>query len=102
VAAAALGRTIAPLVATQADLQERYEAAKADALRDPLTTLGNHRAFHEELDHQVEASLRYGVPVSLLLIDLDEFKAVNDSKGHAGGDRILRGFGQLLNAAIRR
>src|SRR5690606_15259525 len=49
VAAAALGRTIAPLVATQADLQERYEAAKADALRDPLTTLGNHRAFHEEL-----------------------------------------------------
>ena len=102
VAALALGRTIAPIVATQADLQERYEAAKADALRDPLTTLGNHRAFHEELDRQVEASLRYGVPVSLLLIDLDEFKAVNDTKGHAGGDRILRGFGQLLNAAIRR
>jgi diguanylate cyclase (GGDEF)-like protein len=102
VAAAALGRTIAPLVATQADLQERYEAAKADALRDPLTTLGNHRAFHEELDRQVEASLRYGVPLSLMLIDLDEFKSVNDTKGHAGGDRILRGFGQLLSAAVRR
>jgi diguanylate cyclase (GGDEF)-like protein len=102
VAAAALGRTIAPLVATQADLQERYEAAKADALRDPLTSLGNHRAFHEELDRQVEASLRYGVPLSLMLIDLDEFKSVNDTKGHAGGDRILRGFGQLLNAAVRR
>jgi diguanylate cyclase (GGDEF)-like protein len=102
VAAAALGRTIAPLVATQADLQERYEAAKADALRDPLTGLGNHRAFHEELDRQVEASLRYGVPLSLMLIDLDEFKSVNDTKGHAGGDRILRGFGQLLNAAVRR
>ena len=102
VAAAALGRTISPLVATQADLQERYEAAKADALRDPLTTLGNHRAFHEELDRQVEASLRYGVPLSLMLIDLDEFKSVNDTKGHAGGDRILRGFGQLLNAAVRR
>lgn len=102
VAAAALGRTIAPLVATQADLQERYEEAKADALRDPLTSLGNHRAFHEELDRQVEASLRYGVPLSLMLIDLDEFKTVNDTKGHAGGDRILRGFGQLLNAAVRR
>ena len=102
VAAAAIGRTIAPLVATQADLQERYEAAKADALRDPLTTLGNHRAFHEELDRQVEASLRYGVPLSLMLIDLDEFKSVNDANGHAGGDRILRGFGQLLNAAVRR
>jgi len=102
VAAAAVGRTIAPLVATQADLQERYEAAKADALRDPLTALGNHRAFHEELDRQVEASLRYGVPLSLMLIDLDEFKSVNDTRGHAGGDRILRGFGQLLNAAVRR
>ncbi len=102
VAAAALGRTIAPLVATQADLQERYEAAKADALRDPLTNLGNHRDFHEELDRQVEASLRYGVPLSLMLIDLDEFKSVNDTRGHAGGDRILRGFGQLLNAAVRR
>jgi diguanylate cyclase (GGDEF)-like protein len=102
VAAGALGRTIAPLVATQADLQVRYEAAKADALRDPLTTLGNHRAFHEELDRQVEASLRYGVPLSLMLIDLDEFKSVNDTKGHAGGDRILRGFGQLLSAAVRR
>ena len=102
VAAAALGRTVAPLVATQADLQERYEAAKADALRDPLTSLGNHRAFHEELDRQVEASLRYGVPLSLMLIDLDEFKSVNDTRGHAGGDRILRGFGQLLSAAVRR
>lgn len=102
VAAAALGRTIAPLVATQADLQERYEAARADALRDPLTGLGNHRAFHEELDRQVEASLRYGVALSLMLIDLDEFKAVNDTKGHAGGDRTLRGFGHLLNGAVRR
>lgn len=102
VAAAALGRTIAPLVATQADLQEQYEAARADALRDPLTGLGNHRAFHEELDRQVEASLRYGVALSLMLIDLDEFKAVNDTKGHAGGDRTLRGFGHLLNGAVRR
>lgn len=102
VAAAALGRTIAPIVATQADLQERYEAARADALRDPLTGLGNHRAFHEELDRQVEASLRYGVALSLMLIDLDEFKSVNDTKGHAGGDRTLRGFGQLLNGAVRR
>jgi len=102
VAAAALARTVAPLVATQADLQVRYEAALADALRDPLTALGNHRAFHEELDRQVEASVRYGVPLSLMLVDLDEFKSVNDTKGHAGGDRILRGFGQLLTAALRR
>lgn len=102
VATMALRRTIAPVVANQADLQERYETALADALRDPLTGLGNHRAFHEELDRQAAAALRYEVPLSLLLIDLDDFKAVNDTHGHAGGDRVLRGFGQLLGIGLRR
>jgi diguanylate cyclase (GGDEF)-like protein len=101
VAAIALRFIIAPMVATQADLQERYEAALAAALRDPLTGLGNHRAFHEELGRQVAASLRYDVPLSLLLIDLDEFKAINDGRGHAGGDRVLRGFGGLLAGSLR-
>ena len=101
VAAIALRRIVAPMVAKHADLQERYEAALADALRDPLTGLGNHRAFHEELARQVAASLRYQVPLSLLLIDLDEFKAINDGRGHAGGDRVLRGFGGLLAASLR-
>ena len=102
VGATVMARTISPIVAGQADLQQRYEAALADALRDPLTALGNHRAFHEELDRQVEAALRYGTPLSLMLIDLDEFKSVNDSRGHAGGDRILRGFGELLSSTLRR
>ena len=98
----ALWRAVAPVVATQADLQVRYEAALADALRDPLTGLGNHRAFHEELDRQVATALRYGVSLSLLLIDLDDFKAVNDGRGHAAGDRVLRGFGELMGVALRR
>ena len=102
VATIALRRTIAPFVARQADLQVRYGIALADALRDPLTGLGNHRAFHEELDRQAAAALRYEVPLTLLLIDLDEFKAVNDKQGHAGGDRVLRGFGQLLGISLRR
>ncbi len=102
VGAAVMSRTISPIVAGQAELQVRYEAALADALRDPLTGLGNHRAFHEELDRQVEAAMRYGTPLALMLIDLDEFKAVNDSTGHAAGDRILRGFGELLSSTLRR
>ena len=96
VATLVLARTVSPLVAQQAALQERYEAALADALADPLTGLGNHRAFHEELDRQVEASERYETPLSLALIDLDEFKQINDKAGHAAGDRMLRGFGELL------
>jgi diguanylate cyclase (GGDEF)-like protein len=102
VATILMWRTVSLLVARQADLQARYEAAMADALRDPLTGLGNHRAFHEELDRHVAAALRYHVPLSLLLIDIDDFKAVNDTRGHANGDRVLRGFGGLLNASLRR
>jgi diguanylate cyclase (GGDEF)-like protein len=95
-------RTLSPVVKRQAELQVRYEAAVADALRDPLTGLGNHRAFHEELDRQVAAALRYDVPLSLLLIDIDDFKSVNDTRGHANGDRVLRSFGALLNGSLRR
>jgi diguanylate cyclase (GGDEF)-like protein len=102
VATVMMWRTVAPLVATQAELQVRYEAAVADALRDPLTGLGNHRAFHEELDRHVAAALRYRVPLSLLLIDIDDFKSVNDTRGHANGDRVLRGFGAMLNTSLRR
>ncbi len=102
VASVMMWRTVSPLVKTQAELQVRYEAAVADALRDPLTGLGNHRAFHEELDRQVAAALRYQVPLSLLLVDIDEFKSINDSRGHANGDRVLRGFGALLNTSLRR
>jgi diguanylate cyclase (GGDEF)-like protein len=102
VAALVLARTVSPLVAQQAMLEERYEAALADALTDPLTGLGNHRAFHEELDRQVAASDRYATPVALALIDLDEFKQVNDRAGHAAGDRLLRGFAQVLTSSTRR
>lgn len=93
---------VAPLVASRAELEGRYEAAVAEALQDPLTALGNHRAFQEELDRQVEHAQRYGVPVALVLLDLDEFKAINDQNGHAQGDRTLADFGRLVLATIRR
>jgi diguanylate cyclase (GGDEF)-like protein len=102
VAALVLARTVSPLVAQQVALEERYEAALADALTDPLTGLGNHRAFHEELDRQASAAGRYETPVALALIDLDEFKQINDKAGHAAGDRMLRGFAQVLVSSTRR
>ncbi|MDQ2854276.1 MAG: bifunctional diguanylate cyclase/phosphodiesterase [Chloroflexota bacterium] len=93
---------VRPLVRSRADLQVRYQAAIADALRDPLTGLGNHRAFQEELDSQVEHATRYGVPVSLVLIDLDEFKQINDNAGHAVGDQTLASFGRLVASVLRK
>jgi diguanylate cyclase (GGDEF)-like protein len=93
---------VSPLARSREVLNDRYRAALADALTDPLTGLGNHRAFQEELDRQVEASHRYGVPVSLVIIDLDEFKAINDGRGHAFGDKALAHFGRIVMAGIRR
>jgi diguanylate cyclase (GGDEF)-like protein len=97
-----LARAVSPIVRSQADLEDRYQAALADALTDQLTGLGNHRAFQEELDRQAEAAQRYGVPLSLAIVDLDEFKAVNDQAGHAVGDGVLHGLGQLLGSGVRR
>lgn len=93
---------IRPLTRSRADLQVRYQEAMADALRDPLTGLGNHRAFQEELDSQIETATRYDVPVALVLIDLDEFKQINDSAGHAVGDQTLASFGKLVGSVLRK
>jgi diguanylate cyclase (GGDEF)-like protein len=93
---------IRPLTRSRADLQVRYQEAIADALRDHLTGLGNHRAFQEELDSQIENANRYEVPVSLVLIDLDEFKQINDSSGHAAGDQTLASFGRLVGSVLRK
>jgi len=97
-----LTMVIAPLVRSRAQLTVAYQAALADSLRDQLTTLGNHRAFQEELDRQVEASQRYEVPLSLAIVDLDEFKRINDTGGHADGDRALSSFGRMLASTVRR
>ena len=79
-------------------MQLLYERARADALHDALTGLGNHRAFQEELDRQLEFYKRYKVAVALLLIDLDDLKLVNDVDGHAAGDEVLRGFGRVIQS----
>lgn len=86
---------------SRADLRRMYEVARADSLRDGLTGLGNHRAFQEELDRELEWYQRYKVPVALLLMDLDDLKLVNDSEGHAAGDDVLREMGRLITDVAR-
>jgi diguanylate cyclase (GGDEF)-like protein len=78
-----------------------YNMARIDALRDPLTTLGNHRAFQEELARQIEEARRHGYPLALTLIDLDDLKRVNDEHGHAGGDGLLASMGRLIATSVR-
>jgi diguanylate cyclase (GGDEF)-like protein len=66
------------------------------SLRDGLTGLFNHTYFYQQIDLEVRRSMRYGTHTSLVLIDIDNFKAVNDTYGHREGDKILAAMGGTL------
>jgi len=89
------------LARSRAEVHRLYEVAKADSLRDPLTGLGNYRAFQEELDRQLEWYRRYKVPVALLLLDIDDIKLLNEAEGHLAGDELLREIGRLIGHVAR-
>ncbi|MDE1162511.1 MAG: sensor domain-containing diguanylate cyclase [Acidobacteriaceae bacterium] len=72
------------------------------ALTDGLTGLANRRAFDERLEHEWQRTLRNGHPTSLLLIDLDHFKKLNDRYGHQVGDDCLRATARCIDNQIRR
>ena len=73
----------------------------AQAITDPLTGLYNRLALTQQLNHAVARSQRSGEPLSLLLIDVDHFKNVNDAHGHTIGDSVLRAIGEELRRALR-
>lgn len=88
--------------AERAELIELYNRARLDAMLDGLTGLGNHRAFQEELARQLEAASRDGQALGLMLIDLDDLKKVNDTRGHAAGDDLLVAVGRIAAMTLRR
>ena len=78
-----------------------YEAQSTLASRDPLTELFNHREFHEAVGRELERCRRHGGGLAVVLFDLDGFKAVNDTRGHAAGDRVLQGVAAGLASSAR-
>ncbi len=72
------------------------------AIQDPLTGLFNRSYFFYRLEEEISYSVRHEAPFSLLMIDLDDFKAVNDFLGHAQGDKVLHRIGDLLRRSLRR
>jgi two-component system, cell cycle response regulator len=79
-------------------VEETHHAATTD----PLTGIMNRRAMLAALDLEQSRSERHGYPMSLLLLDVDHFKAINDGHGHAMGDKVLSSLGRLLSACARR
>lgn len=79
-----------------AELESANQRLNRLAVTDGLTGLYNHRYLHEELRVAVERSLRSGVPVAMLMIDVDHFKKYNDRNGHPAGDEALRTVARLI------
>ncbi|MBW1991162.1 MAG: diguanylate cyclase [Deltaproteobacteria bacterium] len=79
-----------------------FEEVKSLAVRDGLTGLYNYRYFWEMLNQQVEQSRRYGWPLSLLFLDIDDFKKVNDTLGHPQGDLVLQALARYLGTQVRQ
>jgi diguanylate cyclase (GGDEF)-like protein len=82
-------------------LKRAHEHESTIARVDLLTQLPNRRAFHEQCDAEIIRARRYGHPLSLISLDLDNFKSVNDRDGHDAGDRVLRTMAETLQKNIR-
>lgn len=84
------------------ELTRANERLKALSVTDDLTGLNNRRFFFEILENDINQSLRHGHPLSVLLLDIDNFKSVNDRFGHFTGDEVLMEFAKLLRKNTRR
>jgi diguanylate cyclase (GGDEF)-like protein len=79
-------------------LHRQRSALAVIAATDPLTDLANHRAVHERLDEELEQALALGTPLSVVALDLDHFKSINDTYGHTEGDLALQAVADVLAA----
>ena len=96
-----VGPLTAAAVASLVEIALRLDMLNHDASHDSLTGLLNRRSYELLLDQAVSRARRYGWPFALVLLDIDDFKAVNDRYGHATGDAALRAVGAELRAALR-
>ncbi|MEA2373518.1 MAG: two-component system, cell cycle response regulator [Solirubrobacteraceae bacterium] len=78
-----------------------HEQVQRQAVTDELTGLFNHRRFVEALESEAERARRFDQPVGLVMLDLDDFKAVNDTYGHQQGDEVLRQVAELMRSYSR-
>jgi two-component system cell cycle response regulator len=89
------------IVDLEKELLETNRRLELLSITDGLTKLYNHRHFQDEIARAYEESHRYERPLSLAIIDIDFFKKVNDTHGHAVGDEVLKGLGRIFHESIR-
>jgi diguanylate cyclase (GGDEF)-like protein len=92
---------MADIAASSVEKAFLYHLEEEKAVRDGLTEAYNHRFFQEILENKIAEAQRNEEPISLLMIDLDNFKMINDQFGHQNGDMILKSVGSLMKDRIR-
>lgn len=83
------------------ELEQRNRELQQQALHDPLTSLYNRRPFEDALHREVQRCLRTAAPLAVLFLDVDHFKSLNDTYGHAFGDHVLQQMAAVLRSTIR-
>ncbi len=85
----------------RSELYELSKELKQISITDSLTNLLNRRYFQERATEEVERSRRFNQPLSLIMLDVDDFKHYNDSNGHPAGDAVLKGIGSIIKSVVR-
>lgn len=93
---------IAHAVGTAINNSKVYTSVLREAIHDDLTGLHNRRFFHERLMDEVERANRYNSPLSIILLDVDHFKSVNDTFGHPVGDQVLSWLADTIQGSVRQ
>ncbi|HKQ53007.1 MAG TPA: diguanylate cyclase [Pyrinomonadaceae bacterium] len=86
---------------TLLDFKHYLDTCEEEAITDHLTGLANRRRFERQLEREVSRTQRYGRPFCLLILDIDNFKQVNDTHGHEAGDEVIRRLALTLQAGTR-
>jgi diguanylate cyclase (GGDEF)-like protein/PAS domain S-box-containing protein len=92
---------VANVLGSALDRVGAEDEVRRQALHDPLTGLANRALLAEQLEHALRATERHGGHVAVLLLDLDRFKAINDTLGHTAGDELLKAVAGRLHRAVR-
>ncbi|WP_457567589.1 GGDEF domain-containing protein [Desulfurobacterium sp.] len=83
-------------------IDDTFRMLRESSIRDPLTRAYNRRAFMEFIKEEIARARRYRFPISLIMIDIDDFKNINDTYGHIKGDEVLKELAELIMCNIRQ
>ncbi|MGI2170231.1 diguanylate cyclase [Shewanella sp. MF05960] len=97
-----MGVDITELKNAQKALEDAHQHIESLVNTDPLTSVHNRRSYHQLAKHEFGRAMRFNQPLSLLVIDIDYFKTINDNFGHVSGDEILKEFVQVCNGLLRQ